>query len=294
MNDRTRFAIARRFGELLESLNPTIREEEAISTHQQVLQSRFGTSLSAYPPLAFGSYPRRTAITRYSDLDLLLRLPAEVRKRGGEFVSSNTVLDNVRRQAQDRLPLTSVGRDEHAIVIAYADGTRIDLVPAFFCSFNTHPVFEIPDGKGWWMPTSPAQHKTFIQTADQESAGKLKGVAKLVKFWRFTRQTPIPLSSIHLELILAVERTCIGARSYSACLNWTFHVLARRRGAGLRDPVLGGLIPAVNTDAKRTELNGALDHAVLHAGAAVNAESSGDTQEAIRQWNIVFNGYFPR
>ena len=31
-----------------------------------------------------------------------------------------------------------------------------------------------------------------------------------------------------------------------------------------------------------------------HAVAALNAEDDGDYQEALRQWNIIYNGYFPQ
>ncbi|MEK7477241.1 MAG: hypothetical protein AAB152_16575, partial [Candidatus Coatesbacteria bacterium] len=31
-----------------------------------------------------------------------------------------------------------------------------------------------------------------------------------------------------------------------------------------------------------------------HAAAAVNAEAGGDLEEAYRQWDIVFNNYFPK
>jgi len=73
-----------------------------------------------------------------------------------------------------------------------------------------------------------------------------------------------------------------------------FQVLARRNGAAIRDPVLGGLIKAADSDAKRVRLAAALEYASLHAGHAFSAELIGDTQEAIRQWRIVFNDRFPK
>lgn len=293
MNGRTRLAISNRFDNLLDSLKPSKRETDAIAKHQLVLKSRLGNVLSAYPPLRMGSYTRGTAITRTSDLDLLIRLPADARKRAGGLISSHTVLDNVRITAQSRLPQTTLRRDEQAIVINYADGTQVDLVPAFFRSFDKQPIFEIPDGEGWWMPTSPQRHGSFIQEANKASGSKLKGIVRLVKFWRTGRITHIPLSSLHLELAVAIERTCIGAKSYSDCLSATFLALAKRQGAALRDPVLQGLIKAVDTDAKRRTLIAALEHAAVHAASAYDAEINGETKEAIRQWSIVFNGRFP-
>jgi len=294
MNGRTRLAISNRFDDLLDSLKPSKRETDAVAKHQLVLKTRLGSVLSAYPPLRMGSYTRGTAITRTSDLDLLIRLPADARKKaGGIIISSSTVLDNVRITAQSRLPHTTLRRDEQAIVINYADGTQVDLVPAFFRSFDKQPIFEIPDGEGWWMPTSPQRHGSFIQEANKASGSKLKGIVRLVKCWRTRRITQIPLSSLHLELAVAVERTCIGAKSYSDCLSATFLALAKRKGAALHDPVLQGLIKAIDTDAKRRTLVAALEHAAFHAASAYDAEIKGETKEAIRQWSIVFNGCFP-
>ena len=130
--------------------------------------------------------------------------------------------------------------------------------------------------------------------ANKASGSKLKGVVQLVKSWRFTKITPIPLSSLHLELALATAGTCIGAKSYSECLTSTFQVLARRNGAAIRDPVLGGLIKAADTRRKARETRSCVRVRIASCWARLSAELIGDTQEAIRQWRIVFNDSFPK
>ena len=92
-----------------------------------------------------------------SDLDLLLRFPAEARKRANVLVSSYTVLDNVRiRHRPASRKQTMFGRDKQAIVIDYADGTRVDLVPAFFLSFDKHPVSKYRTARAGDFPDKPA------------------------------------------------------------------------------------------------------------------------------------------
>lgn len=88
---------------------------------------------------------------------------------------------------------------------------------------------------------------------------------------------------------------CVGAKSYTQCLVEAFQLLAERGGRALQDPVgISGLIPAANTDSKRSQLATAVRNAAFHAIRAWEAEAGRNTPEAVRQWDIVFNGHFPK
>ena len=174
MNDRSRLAIARRFRSLLETLQPTKREADAIARHQLVLRSRFGTALSAYAPLRMGSYARGTAITLLTTWTFSY---ASLRKLGKGPTCWFLLIPSWTTSGSRHRPCSgkqTVWRDKQAIVIDYADGTRVDLVPAFFLSFDKHPVFEIPDPAGLRMPTSPQRHGSFIEGANKASGSKLR------------------------------------------------------------------------------------------------------------------------
>ena len=144
------------------------------------------------------------------------------------------------------------------------------------------------------METAPEAHNTYLKAADTQSVGKLRRTTQLLKYWRSCRTPAIPLASIHLELLLASENVCVGAKSYSRCLRDAFHLLRNRECRGLRDPLgIAGVLYAVQTTAQAEQLVSAVDYAAEHAQSAVEAQERKDWKEALRQWDIVFNGKFP-
>lgn len=145
------------------------------------------------------------------------------------------------------------------------------------------------------MKTSPAAHSLYILNADKFSAGKLKAAAKLVKFWRVCRVPEVPLNPFHLELLLAHQAICAGVKTYGHCLFQLFTTLVQRNCAALQDPLgISGWVKAANSDAKRAAVQSAVAFGADHVRRALAAEQAGDTREAIRQWDLVFNGRFPR
>jgi hypothetical protein len=84
--------------------------------------------------------------------------------------------------------------------------------------FKKRPLYYIPYGNGWWRLTSPEIHNGYIALMNQESGGKLRAVAQLFKFWRVCRELAIPISSFHIEMVLASEGICNGVKSYAECM----------------------------------------------------------------------------
>ena len=115
-----------------------------------------------------------------------------------------------------------------------------------------------------------------------------------MKFWRECREFRIPLSSFHIEILLAYEQVCKVATPYADCMLEILRSLARRECRAIRDPYkIAGNIPAVKTDAQRERALASVTDSRNQAESAVNAEARGDINEARRQWDIVFNGRFP-
>jgi hypothetical protein len=79
---------------------------------------------------------------------------------------------------------------------------------------SNQPMYAIPDGSGGWIKTSPAQHNAFIRQRDESPRGKLRRVAQLIKIWRQWRSPRVPLSSFHIEMVLASKNLCLGVKSY--------------------------------------------------------------------------------
>ena len=244
---------------------------------------------------AIGSFSRGTAVTGMSDADLMAIVGRASVSSGDALQTSTTVLSKFRTSLSTRFWNTDVVRDGQAIVVDFGDGSHpVDVVPALWRSqhgFNNYPVYVVPDGRGWWMATSPTSHNRYIADADRRAGGKLTYAAQLVKYWCGTRATRVPLSGFHVELLLAMTGVCNGARSYGAIVRDVFTFLARRDGAALTDPLgIAGRIPAATSDAKREATMRSVADAADHADRALHAEQRGNTTEALRQWDIAFNG----
>jgi len=273
-------------------------DEGAFKTHRAAVAQRLRDSLRTNRIEPIGSFTRGAAIRQGSDLDLLCVLSRDEVYWGNSLKASTTVLSKVRSELQGRFAFSDIGRDGQAVVVSFSDGRSIDVVPAYYHGQGgpwNYPIFGIPDGNGGWMATSPQAHSRYINEADAASGGMLKNTVKLVKFWRQCRDPAIPLASFHLELLLAQEGTCKGVKTYRQCLRDAFTLLRQREVRALQDPLgISGHVKAANTDSKRQHLVSAVAYAADHARTAVLNEAIGQFGEAYRQWDMVFNGSFPK
>ena len=298
MQTRAQTAIAARFARLLDRITPDLAEEKIFLQHQDSIEGRLKSAFLTNRVERIGSYTRRSAIKDWSDVDLLLVLSRDEVRWGEQYKSSTTVLKNVRDQLQDRYAQTEVGRDGQAVVISFGDGHHpVDVVPGFYWGTGprNYPIFCIPDGAGAWMKTSPQLHNKYIATGDAQSAGKLKSIARLIKFWAHLRQQSESLSGFHIEMLLAQTQTCARPQTHATAFTEIMRVLANRNCRALQDPLgVAGYIKAAGTEAKQRSLNAAIQRVFCHCQRAIDAEVAYDTPEAIHQWNIVFSDNFPR
>jgi hypothetical protein len=282
------------FSNLLVKVEPKANEAQILASHRASVSRRLETVFATNRVEPIGSQTRDTAITRTSDLDLMLILARAEVKWGDAYKSSTTVLGNVRDQLRLRYIGTLIVRDGQAVVARFADGQHpVDVVPAWYIDStgpDRYPVFAIPDGAGDWLRTSPQAHNRYINSADETSRGKLKRVAKLIKSWANHRPFPLPLRSFHVELLLAQSEMCNGAVSYAHCVTSIFELLAYRNCRALQDPIgISGLIKAADTEPKRQILHRSMVLAAARARKAILAEDKDKTLEAIRIWRLVFN-----
>lgn len=290
-------SVSTSFQKLLTRIVPTSAETVRARAHANTIKKRLAASFALKKFLVGGSFVRGTFIHKSSDVDLFAVLSRDEARRGDSYVRSSTLLDNIRADLQARYPTTLVYKDVHAIVVNFAtDGCSVDVVPSVFAGWGQHkqPVYWMPDGDGWWMNTSPEAHNAHLKKADARSGGKLKRTAQLLKFWRECRSPKIPISSFHIEMLLAEHRICDGVKSYAQRLTQAFELLADRQCRDLQDPLgIGGYLGACRSKSQRDDALRSVIYSRDHAQAALLAEEARQTKEAKRQWNIVFNGDFP-
>lgn len=290
-----RVAIA--FNKLSTAIQPTQSGINKGKIHASAIKTRLSNSFDVSKTLFIGSTARDTAIRGTSDVDLLTVFKRGEARWGNQLVNSDTFIQKIRNDLDVRFKATTVRRDGQAIVVQFGQGSEpVDVVPAIFHEFRGglgRPVYLIPGGSGDWIETAPEVHNAHLKKSNESSVGKLRKVTQLLKHWRSCRPA-VRLSSIHLELLLASQQICVGAKSYSHCLRDAFHLLRQRECRGLRDPLgVAGVLNAVQTPAQAEQLVTAVNYAADHSQRAIEAEYRGDWNEALRQWDIVFNGTFP-
>ena len=292
----TRARVAQRFQTLLARIEPLPTEVAAAYKHAGSIKARLAKSFELKKFVVVGSHARNTAIRGWSDVDFFAVVSRDDVRWGDGYVRSSTTLDRVRLDLGTRFWRTETERDGQAIMLNFGSGSAVDVVPAFFWEMGPkHPIYQMPDGTGEWMPTNPEVHGAYLKRANLASGGKLRRTVQLLKFWRECRQPRIPLSSFHLEIVLASEAICTGAKSHAECLPAAWTILADRACRSMRDPLqIAGLIPAAKTTAQQEHVLRSVCFARDHALAALDAEDDGDYEEALRQWNIIYNGYFPQ
>jgi len=287
--------IPQSFAKLIARIQPSTAEVNSANQHLSAIRTRLETVFKVSSCRVTGSFSRGTSIYGFSDTDLFAVFRKVEFTWGGNLINSTRALDNIRQELIARYPATPIGRDGMAITIEFSDGQVVDVVPALFDYMYKErwPVYLIPDGVGGWMHSSPALYDAYIKQADTQSGGKLKYVAQLMKYWRDCRSPRIPLSSFHIEMVLASEGVCKVAKPYSECLRDLLRSLTDRNCRAIRDPYqISGYISAVKTANQLENASASIRNSRNHANSAVNAETYA-VAEARRQWQIVFNGNFP-
>ena len=290
--------IAGQFNKLLSRITPSFRDLQTFGRHELTVKKRLKSVFKTNSVVRIGSYSRGSSIRSFSDIDLMLILERDEVRRGQEWNSSTSILNRVRNELMLRYPYTQVVRDAEAVVVRFGSNQRpIEVVPAFYWEHGgtrNYPIFGIPNGGGWWMKTSPQAHNRFIDDANKRSGGKLKRVARLIRFWRQCWQVPIPLSGFYVEVFLAREGICNGAKTYAHCLNDLLATLANSQCVGIDDPVgVAEVIEPAGTEEKRRRAQTGVLNSAKRAYRAVMAEMDGDIEGALRLWSMVFNGSFP-
>ena len=287
--------VSQSFANLIGRIQPTTIEVNSAKQHLAVIKTRLETVFKMSSCRVTGSFSRDSSIHGFSDTDLLAVFKRAQFTWGGDVISSTRVLEHVRVQLLARYPNTPLGKDGMAITIKFSDGQIVDVVPALFDSMfkDKWPVYLIPDGAGGWMHSSPSLYDAYIKQADSQSGGKLKYIAQLMKFWRDCRTPRVPLSSFHIEIVLASEEICKGVKSYSECLRDLLRSLTDRNCRAIRDPYqISGYISCVKTESQLDAASASVKYSRNHSNDALVAEPN-NVAEAKRQWNIVFNGNFP-
>lgn len=293
-----REVVSARFAELLAGIQPNVADLRRADSHAKSVEAALRDEFSVNRLLIVGSHSRGTAVRESSDVDYFAVVARGDTKWGDDYVSSETVLRNVRRALENRFKSTEIRKDLQAVVVEFGAGEDpVDVVPAVFLgmSSNARPLYRIPNGMGGWLETSPEGHNKYIDEANRRSGKKLRGVAQLLKCWRDCRASVVPIQSFYLELQLAAASVCSVRMTYAECIVAALERLHVTECQPIADPLgISGKVPATSTEAKRLTALEAVRAGLGVATHALASEEAGDLLSAQRAWSRFFNRASPQ
>jgi hypothetical protein len=288
--------VSQAFTEFAAKIKPTQAQEQEITSRRNAVTGYLTSSHpagSAMPLLetrVIGSAGRKTLIRPVSDIDIFAVFD-DSQVWNAYKNDSKQLLYRVR-EALSEYRVETVGSRGQAVRLFYDSGPHVDITPAFRCIHwltRTPAGYMIPRGDGTWLQTDPYVHHDFMVRRNGELDNYLKPLVRLLKRWN--RSHSGRLKSFHLEMMVQASFKSLGSNNREAVtmfFDWAGQRLDVNDPAGY-----SGNLASTLTRNQREDVIRSFAYAYEHCQSANNAESNGETAEALRQWRIVFGSEFP-
>ena len=282
------------FSELLSSLRASRLEMQAAASHRAAIEAKMRAAFGASAFFRTGSFGNGTNITGYSDVDYFAVLPFE---RTDD--DSCRTLERVAAALRQRFPLTANIRvNSPGVQLPFgldgAEHTEIVPVISTGSTLLGYRKFDMPDGNGGWMFSSPESHNAYVGNIDVAVAGNLKPLIRFLKGWRCFRGSPI--RSFYLELFAAAYVERLPGVLFDIDIAKLLGNLWDCQLAPLRDPRFSSdnlwLTPC-STENMRLFALDQVGRSADWADEAVEHRYAGRISEAYDRWRMVFNSRFP-
>ncbi|MGW5080096.1 SMODS domain-containing nucleotidyltransferase [Micromonospora echinospora] len=232
-----------------------------------------------------GSAAKQTIVRPLDDIDVLAVFSNENNAWSKYRNDSQSFLYRVKR-AYDGLEAAQVGARGQAIRVFFKAGGHVDVAPVFRQSTD---VFHLPSGNGSWILTSPFIANKWFLDKNAELGYNLAPLVRMLKKWNSAHSKR--LGSFHLETVAGHSFRTLGSNRRSGLqkfFEWAGNHLDVNDPGGQ-----SGLLSGYLSLAAKDQVRRSLDVAAERATKAINAENSGDHEEAKRLWRIVLGSSFP-
>lgn len=159
-----------------------------------------------------GSYGRGTAIDT-SDVDILVELPEDEYNRHNVYKGNgqSRLLQAVRESILNTYPRSDVRADGQVVKIAFSDGMKFEILPAFVTYGWNGIIYKYPDTNmgGNWRSTNPKAEQDAIRDKNKSSNGLLFDTCKHMRYIRDNYFKSYHLSGIVIDSFV-----------YAAIKNW--------------------------------------------------------------------------
>lgn len=182
-----------------------IRDRESISTRYQLITRRLNIEYWASDSPSnhsfyTGSYGRGTATGITSDVDMIFRLPDDIYWQYDRHAGNgqSALLQAVRAALRKTYPTSDTGADGQVVVVAFTDGIRFEVLPAFT---NNSGTYTFPDANsgGSWKTTDPKPEIDAIAELDAQCNGNLKNLGKIMRSWK--EQWSVDISGLLIDTL---------------------------------------------------------------------------------------------
>lgn len=177
--------------------NLQIRDGGTIATRSGNITRRLNTDFwsttsDTSHSLYVGSYGRNTAISGFSDVDLIFQLPYSVYKQYNEHSGNgqSALLQAVKTSIERTYSTTSIRADGQVIQVPFTDGIIFEVVPAFD---NNDGSFTFPNANdgGSWKTTNPRPEIKAIRDRNAVTNGNLVPLCRMMRDWKSKWTVPI-------------------------------------------------------------------------------------------------------
>ncbi len=273
-------------------LTPTITETQNAKSHRASIEACIKSNFGLNRFFRTGSFGNGTSISGYSDVDYFASIPRENLKK-----DSGITLHQAEKILDTRFPQTGVKIDAPAVVIPFGTdpAETTEVVFADYIGTDTKygkSMYEIPNGIGGWMRSSPDAHNYYVDYFNDKLGKKVKPLVRFIKAWKYYRM--VPISSFYLEIFVTRYAAAEESILFSIDVKRIFEQLAVGQLPDIDDPMgVSGKISACKA-ADRADVLEKLGRAVIRAKNARSSEEAGKISDAFDWWNKVYNDGFPK
>jgi len=221
------------FREFHGTLTPTRGESQTAKSYRISIEICLKKSFEITRFVHTGSFGNGTSIRGYSDVDYFACIPTENLQQ-----NSFTTLQQVREALLGRFQNADISIRPPAVRVRFGTDASesIEIVPADFIQSDKsgNLIYEIADGAGGWLRSSPDAHNDYVDEVDRKLGGKVKPLVRLLKAWKYYHGAPI--RSFYLEIYVAHYASQKKAIAYARDVRNILRLLRDSQLAALKDP----------------------------------------------------------